>query len=49
MLGQAKFEKSLKTLKRKQIEEEIKYLETNVLLKGNLIYNAAAATPVSNS
>ena len=49
LLSKSTFEKTLRNMKKKQIEEEIKYLENNVLVKNNLIYNTAVAPTISQS
>ena len=47
MLGKVELEKSLKRAKKVQLEEEIKFLEGNVLVKGNFIYNPASSLLIS--
>jgi hypothetical protein len=47
ILSKAKLEHSLRKLKKLQLEEEIKFLESNVIVKGTLIYNAATSNTPS--
>lgn len=49
MLSKTKLEHSLRKLKKLQLEEEIKYLESNVIVKGTLIYNAATSNTPSSA